>query len=76
LAGTKLTAVNDRTDLVPQNILNPYLKRITIGSSLIDSETSNIIPIHISTENIDGVADKDAIFCDTPGFKDTRGVEM
>jgi hypothetical protein len=78
LGGTKLKyeEVNGRTDFVPQDILNPSLKRVTIGTSLIDSETSNIIPIHISTENIDGVTDKDAIFCDTPGFKDTRGAEV
>ena len=79
MGGTTLIyeEINERTDIVPQRpIPNPYLERVRIGSSLIESETLNVIPIVVSTENIEGACGKNTIFCDTPGFNDTRGSEI
>ena len=73
----KYQEIDNSTKIVPQKpIPNPYLERVTIGSSRLDSETSNVIPILVSTENIEGADENITIFCDTPGFNDTRGVEI
>ena len=62
--------VNGKHEIIPKEVKNPYLNRVKCGSSIIDSETQNIIPILISRN------DEQIIFCDTPGFHDTRGSEI
>lgn len=68
--------VNERKFIVPeQPVSNPYLINVKVGSSVIDSETQNIIPIVVPLEGIRS-SEKQIIFCDTPGFQDTRGSEI
>ena len=62
--------VNGKHEVIPKEITNHGLNQVKCGSSMIDSETQNIIPIFISKN------DEQIIFCDTPGFNDTRGSEV
>jgi hypothetical protein len=62
--------VNGKHEVIPKEITNNYLNQVKCGASMIDSETQNIIPILISRN------DEQIIFCDTPGFNDTRGSEV
>jgi hypothetical protein len=62
--------INGKHEFIPKEIKNHYLHQVKCGSSMIDSETQNIIPILISRN------DEQIIFCDTPGFNDTRGSEV
>ena len=62
--------IDGKHEFIPKEIKNHYLHQVKCGSSMIDSETQNIIPILISRN------DEQIIFCDTPGFNDTRGSEV
>ena len=79
LGGSKLDyeLINNKKVMVSKNkISNHDLEKIKIGSSLLDSETQTIIPIRISTDSIRGSNESQVIMCDTPGFNDTRGIEI
>ncbi|CAF4344718.1 unnamed protein product, partial [Rotaria sp. Silwood2] len=74
LAGSQMKheKVNGLDHIIPINVRNPYLKKITT-SSFTQSETRYITPVPV---NVGGHTDGDIILCDTPGFENNYGAEV
>ena len=75
LGGSSLEtqSFNDQLYISPSSngIPNPELKLITVSPTL-NSETKSLIPVLIPMED----CDDEVLFCDSPGFGDTRGCEI
>lgn len=83
LCGSKFTTVKgfgDRVELEPVELLGKGMSNVKIGASATQSETRYVSAIPVIPSQIPGDTPnrpKDTYFiCDTPGFLDSRGVEI